>query len=157
MDTHHSQVIVRLSSTAMLQNGTSQCLDDLTGVIEMSLAKDMEQMVVAKLNELAVLGLVQSVSIDKQRMVLDTLYLLANKLKIGPETNWRIGLHIEEVAVIGITTDDGRIMTSIAEREMARREINQSKEECHEHAAIVVISYQRIVHAGAYLSGLHAL
>ena len=55
-------------------------LHHLTGGVEVSIAQDVEQMIIAELHILTVLCLIQSVGIDKQRTTLDVIYFLALKL-----------------------------------------------------------------------------
>ena len=59
---------------------SSKGLYHLTGRVEVGVAQDVKQKVFAKLLELSVLGLIQSVSIDKQRTTLDVINFLALEL-----------------------------------------------------------------------------
>ena len=140
VDTHHGEVVVGLGAGAVFLDLGGEGLDDLMGGVETGVAEDAEQAVVAKLLLLAVLGLVQAVGIDEEGMVLDVLDLLADILQIGPQADGGIGLHLEEVAMIGITAQDWGIMAGIAEGEVAGLQIEEAEEEGDEHAALVVVA-----------------
>ena len=61
-----------------------QGFDYLMGCVEVGVAKDAEQTLVAKLTQFGVFGLVKSVGIDKERTSLNAIYLFAYILQIGP-------------------------------------------------------------------------
>ena len=58
--------------------------DDLLGCVEVGVAKDAEQTLVAKLTQFGVFGLVKSVGIYKERTPLYAIYLFAYILQIWP-------------------------------------------------------------------------
>lgn len=99
----------------MLLYLSGQCLYHLTGCVEMSIAQDIYQMVIAKLTVLAVLGFVQSIGIDEQRTTLDTVYLLALELQSWHYADGEVGQHLQELAVMLATTDYRWVMAGIAE------------------------------------------
>ena len=99
----------------MLLYLSGQCLYHLTGCVEMSIAQDIYQMVIAKLTVLAVLGFVQSVGIDKQRTALDAIYLLALELQTWHYADGEVGQHLQELAVMLATAYYRWVMAGIAE------------------------------------------
>ena len=99
----------------MLLYLSGQCLYHLTGCVEMRIAQDVYQMVIAKLVVLTVLGFVQSIGIDEQRTTLDTVYLLALELQSWHYADGEVGQHLQELAVMLATTDYRWVMAGIAE------------------------------------------
>ena len=99
----------------MLLYLSGQCLYHLTGCVEMRIAQDIYQMIIAKLTVLAVLGLVQSIGIDEQRTTLDTVYLLALELQSWHYADGEVRQHLQELAVMLATTDYRWVMAGIAE------------------------------------------
>ena len=126
---HHGEVVVGFGTVAVGFHLGLERFDDLTGGIEMRIAQELQQAVVAELFLLRVLGFVESVGIDKQRTALDGVNLLTFVFQSGPQTDGRVGNHIEEFTVMFASANDGRIMAGIAEVEMTRREVNQSEPE----------------------------
>ena len=62
--------------------------------LEVGVAQDIEQAIIAKLNLSWVFGLVESIGIDEQRPTLDAINLFAHVLQIGPQANRSIRLHL---------------------------------------------------------------
>ena len=71
-------------------------IDDVTGTFKVHITQDVQQPIVTKLFLLAILGLVQTVGIDKKRLALDGVYLLTLELQSRPEANRCIGEHLDK-------------------------------------------------------------
>ena len=89
----------------MLLYLSGQCLYHQTGCVEMRIAQDIYQMVIAELSKLAVLGFVQSIGIDEQRTTLDATYLFAFELQTRHYADGEVRQHLQELAVVLATTD----------------------------------------------------
>ena len=103
-----------------------------------------------------VLSLVQSVGIDEQGLALDGVYLLTDVLQLGPQADRGIGLDVDERAVLGIATQDGRVVASVAEPQVAALQVDQSDEHGDKHTLLVVGS-QFGIQSGGYLRWHHGL
>ena len=154
---HHGEVVVGFGTITVLLDFGLQSLDDLLGGVEVSVAQDVEQAVVAELLLLRVLGFVESVGIDEERTALDGVDALALVLQAWPQADGCIGLHFEEVALMVATADDWGIMACIAVVEMTGLQVEQAEPEGDEHAVGVVVAREGVVHAGANLCRHHAL
>ncbi len=132
-------------------------VDDLAGGVKAGGAEDVEQALVTELLLLWVLGLVQTIGVDEEGTALDGVDALALVFESGPQANGGTGNHLQEIAVTLAATDDGGIMTGIAEVEVTGGEVDESEEERDEHTALVVVARECVVHAVAYLCGHHPL
>ena len=108
-------------------------------------------LVVAILLLQVVFCLVEAVCIDKEQFAADIINLLSFIVKPRPQTDGRIGLHIDELAI-----KQGRIMAGIAEGQMTSCKVGLANEHSDEHA-IVVILCQFLVQSGGYVVGLALL
>ena len=65
MNTHHRQIIIGLSPITMALYCSCKCFYHLTRGVEISLAQNGEQTIVAKLLQTTVFSLVETIGIDK--------------------------------------------------------------------------------------------
>ena len=135
----------------MLLDFGGHIADDVVGGVELHTADDIHEAVVAKLLLLGVLGLVQSVAVDKEGAVLDILHGLADKLQARPEADGGVGLHLHELAA-----QYRRVVTGIAVVHATGLQVDESEEHGDEHAVLVALA-KLVVQAGCYLGGHHAL
>ena len=139
-DTHHREVIVRLGARAEGLYLLLHRFYHLLGAFEVGTSQGSEQAIVAEPLLLGILSLVQSVSIDEQRPILDRIDLLALIQLLRPQADRRVGNHVKEVAMTVANAYNRRIMTGIAVVEMARLQIDQSQPEGDKHAVLIVIA-----------------
>ena len=109
-------------------------------------------MLVPELLVSGIFGLVQSVRVDEQRPALDTLNFLSLEFHPGQYADGRVGEHLDEVS-----SQDGRVVTGVAEREMPCLQVEKADEHSDKHTAFVVLSRKCVVDVRANLRGGHPL
>ena len=135
----HRQVVVRIGAVAMFLHLRGKQLDGLLGTLEGRGLKNLQQTFIGELRLLAVLGLVKTIGIDKQRLVADIVDFLAFIIKLRHQTDWQVWNHLDE---LGLTLADeyGWVVACVAEVEMTCGEVYQSDKHRNEHALLVVVT-----------------
>ena len=124
----------------------------LLGALEGGVGHDLEQALISELLLLAVLRLVETVGVDEEWLVGNICYLLAFVLQSWPHADGGVGQHIDELG-----TEYGRVMSCVAEVEVARLEVDESEEHRDEHHQLVVLARECVVDACGNLCGHHLL
>ena len=120
---HHSQVVIRFGTVAVLIHLGGHRLYDLTGILEICLSEKIKQSFVAKQFALIVFCFIQTIGLDEQGTSLDTVDRLALELEAWHKTDGGIRKYLEVFAVFITTTDNRRIMTGITKVEMTCLEV----------------------------------
>ena len=154
---HHRQVVVRLGAIAEVLYFRGEGLDDLLGGVEVGVAQDVENSLVAKLLLMRVLGFVQSVGVDEQCPALDGVDFFTLVFQVGTDADGHVGYHLQVVAVVFATAQNGRIMSGITEGEVARLEVDKSDEHGDKHGGGILVARECVVHAGADFVRHHLL
>ena len=83
-ETHHCEIVVRLSPVAVLTDGIGQRLDNLLSRGGLGLLQQFENLFIAELLLQAVLGLVEPVGVYEQQTIFEVIDGLTRELQSWP-------------------------------------------------------------------------
>ena len=150
-NTHECQVVVGLGTSAMFLYGGLEFVNDLAGGETLGIGHQFQQMVVAELLHLPVLGLVQTVGIDQQLFAADIVDMFAIEWIISPKAERMVLIfHLHEP-----TVEHRGIVATVAEVEPASVEVEPSDKHRDEHHTFIVLC-QSLVHTHGDVGGHHA-
>ena len=125
LDAEHRQVVACFRTVDVERDGLTHFFDRRTGVHEFVFAQDFEHLLVAEFLLLPVLGFVQAVGIEEQRLSLDILNPLSLKDKAVLDSDSHIGLAVEERRFAALSgKQNGRIVPAVAEFHRAARQVD---------------------------------
>ena len=99
-ETEHGEVVVGLGTVAVGLDGLAEVFDDVLGGVELGMAEDIEQTIIAKLVLFAVFGFVESIAVEEERTTFDGFELLTFVFEARPKSDGSIGKNFEEITMV---------------------------------------------------------